>query len=138
MKSNWLRNVAVIVSLVCSTAFTTAFADHKHGSNSGGSFQSFQGSGNGNVARSLGSQSLGSSGLGTFKPQIKTLSGNLGQLGGSNTHSLGVTNGPKLSGITLGTQTQFKPNLTTKIGGLNGLGGSKNSQLLNSQLLNSN
>ena len=135
MKSNWIRNVVVIVSLVCGTVCTTAFADNKHGGNFGSSMHMMQGNGQSNVARSLSSQSLGSSSLNTFKPQIKTLNGNLGQLNGNN-HSLSLT--PKLSGITLNGQLQNKPTIINKVGGLNGIGSSQGSQGLNLQLLNSN
>lgn len=124
MKRNWLKTVAIVISLVAGSITSTAFAGNKGGPG-GGTTHSFQGSGPTNIARTIGSTQ-------TFQPQIKTLSGNLGQLGLGNQQGTNLGNiqkiNPilsqphfsndtvkKLNGAVLGTQVHINPDLTKKI-----------------------
>jgi hypothetical protein len=144
MKRNWFTS-AIALSLVVGTICSTARADNKFKFNNGNSRNLQLSSGNGgqnsNLRRlstsSLGSSnSLGSSGLGTIKTQIKTHNGNLGISGiGQNTQILNSVR--KLNNPTLSTQILTKPGIVTSVNG-NGLGGVLGSQGSNSQLLNSN
>src|SRR5262245_4213277 len=67
MKRNWLKHVAVAVSLVAGSIGSTAFAGNKGGPALSGGTHSFQG---GNTAvHSIGTTQ-------SFQPQIKTLNSN--------------------------------------------------------------
>jgi hypothetical protein len=150
MKRNWFTSM-VALSLVVGTICTSAHADNKFKFNNGNSRNLQLSSGNGgqnNTVRrlstsSLGSgNSLGSSGLGTIKTQIKPLNGNLG-ISGLNQNTQILNGVRKLNNPTLSTQILTKPGIVQSVNG-NGLSGilgsqgSQGSQALNSQLLNSN
>jgi hypothetical protein len=140
MKRNWFTS-AIALSLVVGTIGVVR-ADNKFKFNNGNSssrnlqLSSGNGGQNNTVRRlstpSLGSSSsLGSSGLGTIKTQIKTHNG-LGISGlQNNTQTLNTAR--KINGAVLGTQLHTNPSLIKKING-SVLG---SSQGVNSQLLNS-
>jgi hypothetical protein len=106
MKRNWLKTVAIVISLVAGSITSTAFAGNKGGPG-GGTTHSFQGSGPTNIARSIGTNQ-------TFQPQIKTLSGNTFQLQDrQHSPSLNVT---QLNNAVQGIQLKNNLDLSKKIG----------------------
>src|SRR5262245_16314047 len=111
MKRNWLKHVAVAVSLVAGSIGSTAFAGNKGGPSFSGPAQSFQG---GTTAvRSIGNPQ-------TFQPQIKTLNNNglqglqgIQLQGRQHTPSLNV---PQLNNGIQGIQLKNQLDLTKKLG----------------------